>query len=155
MANCLLYGAYIAISKDLFKRYGALNVITWMFCIGSLVILPVGAYAVSGDKLQTLPESVWLAVIYIILVPTLAAYYLNAWALTRVSPSTLTEILLSCLSNVSPGKTLEDFFGVDGLVFQQQGNESGNRFLFCSYYIARPFQLLTDNFSGGILDAVQ
>ena len=33
VTNCVLYGAYIALSKDLFKRYGALNVITWMFCI--------------------------------------------------------------------------------------------------------------------------
>ena len=66
----LLYGAYIAVSKDLFKRYGALNVITWMFCIGALIILPVGAFALSGDKMQTVPRSVWLAVVYIILVPT-------------------------------------------------------------------------------------
>lgn len=89
----LLYGAYIAISKDLFKRYGALNVITWMFCIGALVTLPVGAYALRGDKLQTAPASVWLAVIYIILVPTVVAYYLNAWALTRVSPSTVATYI--------------------------------------------------------------
>lgn len=89
VTNCFLYGAYIALSKDLFKRYGALNVITWMFCIGSLAILPFGVYALSGDKLQTVSASVWLAVLYIILVPTLAAYYLNAWALTRVSPSTV------------------------------------------------------------------
>lgn len=93
VTNCLLYGAYIALSKDLFKRYGALNVITWMFCIGSLAILPVGVYALSGDKLQTLSASVWLAVLYIILVPTLAAYYLNAWALTRVSPSTVATYI--------------------------------------------------------------
>ncbi|CAN5813495.1 DMT family transporter [soil metagenome] len=89
----LLYGAYIAISKDLFKRYGALNVITWMFCISSLVMVPVGAYALSGDQLQTAPVSVWLAVIYIILVPTVVAYYLNAWALTRVSPSTVATYI--------------------------------------------------------------
>lgn len=93
VANCLLYGAYIALSKDLFKRYGALNVITWMFCIGSLAILPFGAYAMSGDNLETLPASVWLAVVYIILVPTLGAYYLNAWALTRVSPGTVATYI--------------------------------------------------------------
>ena len=87
VTNCLLYGAYIALSKDLFKRYGALTVITWMFCIGSLAMLPFGAYALRNDNLQAIPGSVWLAVLYIILVPTLAAYYLNAWALTRVSPS--------------------------------------------------------------------
>jgi drug/metabolite transporter (DMT)-like permease len=32
---------------------------------------------------------VWLAVGYIILVPTVGAYYLNAWALARVAPSTV------------------------------------------------------------------
>ncbi len=31
--------------------------------------------------------SVWLAVLYIIIVPTVVAYYLNAWALGRVPPS--------------------------------------------------------------------
>ncbi len=29
----------------------------------------------------------WLAVIYIVLVPTVIAYYVNAWALGRVAPS--------------------------------------------------------------------
>jgi drug/metabolite transporter (DMT)-like permease len=93
LANSLFYGAYIALSRDLFKRYGALNVITWMFCISSLVILPFGAYALSSDKLETVAASVWLAVIYIILVPTVGAYYLNAWALTRVSPSTVATYI--------------------------------------------------------------
>ena len=93
VTNSLLYGAYIAISNDLFKRNGALNVITWMFCIGALVILPVGAYALSHDNLLAAPANVWVAVIYIILVPTVAAYYLNAWALTRVSPSTVATYI--------------------------------------------------------------
>ncbi|MFN2512905.1 MAG: DMT family transporter [Pyrinomonadaceae bacterium] len=93
VTNSLSYGAYIAISKDLFKRHGALNVITWMFCIGSLAILPFGAYTFSGDQLQTVPAGAWLAVIYIILVPTVVAYYLNAWALTRVSPSTVATYI--------------------------------------------------------------
>jgi drug/metabolite transporter (DMT)-like permease len=32
---------------------------------------------------------VWVAVIYIILVPTVGCYYLNSWALARVPPSTV------------------------------------------------------------------
>lgn len=93
VANSIFYGTYIAISKDLFKRYGALKVITWMFCIGSLVMLPLGAYSLGGDRLHTAPASVWVAVVYIILVPTVVAYYLNAWALTRVSPSTVATYI--------------------------------------------------------------
>lgn len=87
------YAAYIAISKDLFKRYGALNVITWMFAIACLVTAPIGGYALSNDNLSAAGFWVWIAVIYIILVPTVAAYYLNAWALTRVSPSTVATYI--------------------------------------------------------------
>ena len=35
-----------------------------------------------------LEAGIWLAVLYIILVPTVGTYYLNAWALARVEPST-------------------------------------------------------------------
>lgn len=89
VANSLCYGAYIAISQDLFKRYGALDVITWLFAIGSLFMLPLGGYALSTDNLQAISPMVWLVVLYIIIVPTVTAYYLNAWALTRVSPGTV------------------------------------------------------------------
>lgn len=85
--NSFSYGAYIAISRNLFRRYGALNVITWIFLIGALVTLPIAGYAWSADELQTVPMGVWLSVAYIILVPTVGAYYLNSWAITRVAPS--------------------------------------------------------------------
>jgi drug/metabolite transporter (DMT)-like permease len=32
---------------------------------------------------------VWLTILFVILFPTVVAYYLNAWALTRVTPSTV------------------------------------------------------------------
>lgn len=87
------YGAYIAISKDLFKRYGALNVITWMFAIACLVTAPIGGYALRNDSLSQLGIWVWLAIAYIIIVPTVAAYYLNAWALARVPPTTVATYI--------------------------------------------------------------
>src|SRR6185436_37049 len=74
VSNSFCYGAYIAVSRDLFRRYGALNVITWIFLVGALVSLPIAAYAWSGEALKSLPLSVWLIVGYIILVPTVGAY---------------------------------------------------------------------------------
>ena len=93
VVNSFCYGAYIAISKDLFKRYGALNVITWMFAIGCLITTPIGGYALSHDSLGAAGIWIWVAVIYIILIPTVAAYYLNAWALTRVTPTTVATYI--------------------------------------------------------------
>lgn len=87
VANSFCYGAYIAVSRDLFRRYGALNVITWIFLVGALVSLPIAAYAWSGEAFASLPLNVWLIVGYIILVPTVGAYYLNSWAITHVPPS--------------------------------------------------------------------
>lgn len=87
VANSLGYGAYIALSKDLFARYGALQVITWIFLLGALLTVPVGAIGLSGGDLGSISAGAWLAVLYIVAVPTVGAYYLNAWALVRVSPS--------------------------------------------------------------------
>jgi drug/metabolite transporter (DMT)-like permease len=87
--NSISYGAYLAISKDMLKRYGALTVITWIFIFGSIATIPIGGYALAGTPLQGIGFGVWLTVIYIILVPTVGAYYLNAWALARVEPSTV------------------------------------------------------------------
>jgi drug/metabolite transporter (DMT)-like permease len=87
IANSLCYGAYIAVSSDLVRRYGALNVITWLFLIGAVVTLPFAAYAWSADGLKSVSMGAWATVVYIILIPTVGAYYLNAWALTRVAPS--------------------------------------------------------------------
>lgn len=89
VSNSLLYGIYIVISKTLFQRYGALNVITWIFLVGSLVTVPVGIYSLQKENLGALTAGVWMLIVFIIIFPTVAAYYLNAWALTKVPPSTV------------------------------------------------------------------
>jgi len=87
--SSFLYAIYLVISKDLFERYGALNMITWIFVVGSVITLPFGIYSLSAAQVHTLPLTVWLTIGFIILLPTVGAYYLNAWALTQVTPSTV------------------------------------------------------------------
>jgi drug/metabolite transporter (DMT)-like permease len=86
IVSSFCYGSYLAVSRDLFRRYGALNVITWIFSLAALMTLPLAAYSWTTDHWQV-SNGVWLAVAYIILVPTVGSYYLNSWAITRVSPS--------------------------------------------------------------------
>jgi drug/metabolite transporter (DMT)-like permease len=87
IASSLSYGAYIAVSRDLFRRYGALTVITWIFQVAALIALPIAAYNWSTEGLKAVSIGLFLSVAYIILVPTIGAYYLNSWAITRVPPS--------------------------------------------------------------------
>ena len=89
VSNSLLYAIYIVISKTLLERYGALNVITWIFLVGSVVTVPVGIYSLQQENLGAISTGVWLLILFIIIFPTVGAYYLNAWALTKVPPSTV------------------------------------------------------------------
>jgi drug/metabolite transporter (DMT)-like permease len=89
VTNSLCYGAYIAVSKDLVRRYAALTVITWIFIVASVATIPVGVVSLSHISLADITIGVSLEILFIILVPTVAAYYLNAWALARVPPSTV------------------------------------------------------------------
>ncbi|MGH9944374.1 MAG: DMT family transporter [Pyrinomonadaceae bacterium] len=89
VANTLCYAAYLALSQDLIRRYGALTVITWVFIFGTLAALPFGGYYLARTPLLDIGADIWFAVLYIIIFPTVGAYYLNAWALGRVAPSTV------------------------------------------------------------------
>lgn len=89
IANSFSFGAYIAVSKDLVKRYNAMTVISWIFIIGSIAIIPFWFFSSAGNPVPHVGAGVWFAVLYIILVPTVGAYYLNGWALGRVAPSTV------------------------------------------------------------------
>lgn len=87
IVNSFCYGAYIAVSRDLFRRYGALDVITWLFLIGAIITLPISAFAWSADSLESVSLMAWFTVAFIVLIPTVGAYYLNSWAVTRVDSS--------------------------------------------------------------------
>lgn len=87
--NSLCYAVYIVISKRLFERYGALDVITWIFLLSAVLTLPFGIYSLRQDNLAAITWTTWLIIGVIVVLPTVGAYYLNAWALTQVSPSTV------------------------------------------------------------------
>src|SRR6185295_16372997 len=70
----------------LVKKYGALRVITWIFIFGAIITLPIASISWSRENWQAVSGAAWLWIIYIVLIPTVVVYYLNAWALTRVSP---------------------------------------------------------------------
>ena len=57
--------------------------------VGLIITIPVGIYSLQQDNLSAIGPGTWLIVALIIIFPTVVAYYLNAWALTKVPPSTV------------------------------------------------------------------
>ncbi|HEX8189750.1 MAG TPA: DMT family transporter, partial [Pyrinomonadaceae bacterium] len=89
VGNTLCYAAYLAVSQDMFRRYGALVAMTWLFAIASVAAVPLGGYQLAQADLGGFGLIIWLVLLYTVLVQTVGAYYLNAWALERVPPSTV------------------------------------------------------------------
>jgi drug/metabolite transporter (DMT)-like permease len=88
LLNALCYAVYLVISKRLLDRYGALNVITWIFLVSAVLMLPLSFYSFGNENIAAISPKVWILIGVVILLPTVAAYYLNAWALSHVSPGT-------------------------------------------------------------------
>lgn len=92
LANVAAYSIYLVISRDLLRRYNALTVITWVFGFGVIGMLPWGL----GPALREVGgagRDTWLAMGWIILFPSVAAYYLNVWALARAEASLVSTFV--------------------------------------------------------------
>lgn len=85
--NSFSYAIYVAVSKKLITKYGALKSLAWLFIFGSVVNVPVGLYFLQSVELANVAASAWIALAAIVIFPTILAYYWNAWALARVEPS--------------------------------------------------------------------
>jgi drug/metabolite transporter (DMT)-like permease len=87
--NSLSYAAYVVLSRDVVLRVGALRSVAWIFTYAAVLFLPFGL----GPMLEQLPALTprgWLFTLYILAVPTIVAYLLNAWALGRSSATLVT-----------------------------------------------------------------
>jgi drug/metabolite transporter (DMT)-like permease len=91
--NSLSYAAYIAVSKDTIARNGALRSLAWLFLFGSIVCVPLGAFSMAELDFAAVSLKTWSLLAFMVLIPTIGAYYLNAWALARVAPSTVAAYI--------------------------------------------------------------
>jgi len=92
LMNVTSFSTYLVLSRGILHRYNALTVTTWIFLFGALGIAPVGLSAVIHEA-PHLSTTTWLLVLYIIVFPSVGAYYLNSWALSRVEASLVSTFV--------------------------------------------------------------
>lgn len=111
--NCLAYGIYVATSKEVITRNGTFRSMMWVFIFASVALVPMGSYSLSGIEIRGVGTHIWLLVVYIGVGATAAPYLLNAWALSKVNPSTvavfvyLQPLIGFCLAVIFLGEHLD------------------------------------------------
>lgn len=88
ISNCLAYALYLVLQRPLLERLPPLTVTAWAFVFGGLVVAAVGGPDLARVSWANLPEAGRLTAAYIVLIPTVATYSVNMWAV-RHSSSTL------------------------------------------------------------------
>lgn len=87
IVNGFSYAVYIVLSKKLVSHYGALKSIAWVFLFGALVNFPIGLFSLQTVEIGNVSLIGWAATAGVVLFPTILAYYWNAWALAKVTPT--------------------------------------------------------------------
>lgn len=85
--NSLSYALYLVLSKPLMARLSARRVIRRMFVTAAVLMIPIAAIPLARQQWSTIPPRAWVALALVIAGPTVAAYLLNAWALTHAESS--------------------------------------------------------------------
>lgn len=92
LVNMIAYSIYLVSARDILQRYHPLTVVTWIFIFGVVGLLPFGLMPVIHD-LQATSTETRLALMWMIIFPTVIAYYLNMWALTVVESSLVSTFV--------------------------------------------------------------
>jgi drug/metabolite transporter (DMT)-like permease len=87
LLNCISLATYFTLSKKLLMKDSPFWSTAWMFLFGSIAL-----FLFSGSEFGTLLQSgldrrFFMAAGYNVVFATLITYFLNAWTLTKVSPS--------------------------------------------------------------------
>jgi len=87
--NCLCYSAYVVFSRETVLAIGSRRLMAWVFTYGAILFAPLGASSLSTTLPTLTMRGFWLLA-FIVAVPTILAYWLNAWALARSSATDVT-----------------------------------------------------------------
>jgi drug/metabolite transporter (DMT)-like permease len=92
LLNVACYSVYLVISRGLLRRYNPLTVITWVFTFGVAGMLPWGIGAALRE-VGGMSGTTWMMMVYIVVFPSVGAYWLNTWALARAESSLVSTFV--------------------------------------------------------------
>lgn len=87
LTNALSFSFFLVISKEIVMRYDPFVITAILLAFGSTVITGYGYTELLNFHPSTISNYVWGWAIFIVIFPTVLAYFFNYWALKRVESS--------------------------------------------------------------------
>jgi drug/metabolite transporter (DMT)-like permease len=85
--NAMSYAIYFVLVKPLMNRYSPLQILTWAFTFGSMIIIPVGWNQFVEAPWMSFSTMDYAAIGVIVLLATFLGYLLNIYALNHLPAS--------------------------------------------------------------------
>ena len=87
LINAISYAFYLVLVRPLMARYSGIQVLRWVFTIGSLVIIPFGLPSLLQTNWSAFGTGHFLSLAYIALGATFVAYMLTVYSISAIGSS--------------------------------------------------------------------
>jgi len=122
--NCLIYACFLSFSKNFISKHDSLWVTAFLFLYGTVGINLIAIPQWLAFVPPTMTTSLWGACAFAVGIGTLAAYFLNFWALKYAKPSQvalfiyLQPIVAAAIAYIAFGQTITLRVGISSaLIF--------------------------------------
>lgn len=85
--NAASYGLYLVLVKPLMLKYNAFTIVSRIFAVGAVIVVPFGFNQVIAPGYSSFPMEIWWAIVFMVIGATIIAYLFNTWALRYANPS--------------------------------------------------------------------
>jgi drug/metabolite transporter (DMT)-like permease len=93
LINSVSWAFYLVLVVPLMKKYHPTVVAAWVFLIGSLMVIPIGAQGLCSVQWSALTRWQWFSLGYVVIATTFLAYLLNMLAVSLLTPTTVSSYI--------------------------------------------------------------
>jgi drug/metabolite transporter (DMT)-like permease len=87
--NCASLALFFVISRNFLKQNSPFWATAWMFLFGGVVLMAISVHDFSRIFPAHTSGTLYFAIFYNVVLATMVTYFLNAWTLTKVKPSSV------------------------------------------------------------------
>lgn len=85
--NTCSYALYLVLIKPLMMKYNPITIISWVFLLGFIFVLPFGINDVINTNYEAFTMQTYLSIGFVVIGTTFLTYLFNIYALQHVAPS--------------------------------------------------------------------